>query len=298
MTRSIVSDIVIVLSGFPDLLTSSPYIRLDEYVKKGDDGVMDVQRMLAAIAEPTRFRIVQLLASAPRTVGEVASELGALQPQTTKHLQAMEAVGVVTIHRLGRRRVVSLRRDALEQLAGSLGALAATAPDAEVLSQYERAIAAEQTLAADAAAGDRVLRFSRDLAAPRPVVWRAWTQPEDVRRWWAPEHFEVVACEVEAAAEAPMRIVLAEADGARYAAAGRVVSALPDREFQFELSPLDGSGRPLFQAMHVLRLAGEGRTELTLEIRVSDVRTEAASAVAGLEFGWPQLLDRLSAVVA
>ena len=44
---------------------------------------LDVQGVLQAIGEPTRFRIIELLATRPHAVGEVAEALGALQPQTT-----------------------------------------------------------------------------------------------------------------------------------------------------------------------------------------------------------------------
>ena len=254
---------------------------------------MDAQRVLAAIAEPTRFRIVQLLASGPKTVGEIAAHLGALQPQTTKHLQAMESAGVVTAHRLGRRRVVSLRRDALEQLAGGLAALAARIPDEPVLEQYERAIAEEQSRPA----GDRVIRAGMSVGAAPAAVLGAWTDPDVLRQWWAPAHFEVAVCEIEPVVGAPIRIVLREGDGAEYAAAGRVVSVEPDRELVFDLAPLDGAGLPLFAATYTVRVAGDARTELTVEIAVSGIRPEAAPAIAGLEVSLPLLLDQLAAVV-
>ncbi len=254
---------------------------------------MDAQRVLAAIAEPTRFRIVQLLASAPRTVGEIAAHLGALQPQTTKHLQAMEAAGVITAHPLGRRRVMSLRRDVLEHLAGGLAALAAGIPDVPVLEQYERAIAEEQARPA----GDRVIRAVRDLRAAPSAVYRAWTEPETLRRWWAPQYFEVVVCEIQPSAGAPIRIVLREGDGAEYTAAGRVVSAVPDREVVFELAPVDGDGVPLFTAEYTVKVSGDARTELAVEIRVTGIRPEAAPAIAGLEVGLPHLLDQLAQLV-
>src|SRR6478735_7487337 len=86
--------------------------------------LMDFQRVLVAIAEPQRYRIVTLLAEGPRTVGEIASALSALQPQTTKHLQALESAGVIAVHRLGRRRLASLERQTLRSLAEHLGELA------------------------------------------------------------------------------------------------------------------------------------------------------------------------------
>lgn len=254
---------------------------------------MDAQRALAAIAEPTRFRIVQLLATAPRTVGEIAAQLGTLQPQTTKHLQAMEAAGVVTVHRLGRRRVMSLRRDAIEQLAGGLAALAAGISDEPVLAQYERAIAEEEARPP----GDRVIRAGAEIGAAPSAVFRAWTDPEVLRGWWAPAHFVVSVCEIEPVVGSSIRIVLAEGDGTEYTATGRMLEVKPDRELVFELAPLDGAGVPLFAATYRVRLTGESTTELDLEIRVSGVRPEAAPAIAGLEVGMPHLLAQLETVL-
>ncbi|MGL1442127.1 helix-turn-helix domain-containing protein, partial [Vibrio parahaemolyticus] len=42
-------------------------------------------RLLAALAEPNRLRIIELLGEAPRPVGEIATTLGVRQPQVTKH---------------------------------------------------------------------------------------------------------------------------------------------------------------------------------------------------------------------
>ncbi|NHA01426.1 winged helix-turn-helix transcriptional regulator [Nocardioides sp. W3-2-3] len=105
---------------------------------------MEEQRILAALAEPTRFEIVRLLAAAPRTIGELVERTGAPQPQVTRHVQALEAVGVVRVHRLGRRRVVALDRSRLRGLADWLAAVAVADPADSALEQYERAIAVEE----------------------------------------------------------------------------------------------------------------------------------------------------------
>jgi DNA-binding transcriptional ArsR family regulator len=69
--------------------------------------------VLAALAEPNRLRIVELLGEAPRPVGEIATALGLRQPQVTKHLQTLERAGLVRVHPLGQRRVYVLRRSPL-----------------------------------------------------------------------------------------------------------------------------------------------------------------------------------------
>lgn len=47
------------------------------------------------------------------------------------------------------------------------------------------------------AASDRVLVITRIFDAPRELVFKAWTDPEHVRCWWAPKGFTVVSLEMD-----------------------------------------------------------------------------------------------------
>ncbi|WP_196455218.1 helix-turn-helix transcriptional regulator [Planomonospora sp. ID82291] len=87
--------------------------------------------LLAALADPARWRLVGLLAERPRPVGVLARLAEARQPQTTKHLQALERAGVVTSQRSGQRRVYALRPAPLRELAATLTRLADTADHAD-----------------------------------------------------------------------------------------------------------------------------------------------------------------------
>jgi uncharacterized protein YndB with AHSA1/START domain len=248
---------------------------------------MNVQEALAAIGEPTRFRILTLLADGPRTVGEMAAAIGALQPQTTKHLQLLEAVGVITIERLGRRRLARVVRDALCELADWLGGLASATPDDNLLQHYAAAVRSAGTTAD--------ILLERTIAAAPEAVWRAWTDPGRAARWWAPRHFTVVRCSIAPKAGVPVELVLREGDGAEYASAGVVRSVDAGRRIVFDLSPLDATGRPFFEVIVDAALApSDGGTDVRVRITAAGADTAAAPMLAGLEPGWSQQLDRLS----
>ena len=40
------------------------------------------------------------------------------------------------------------------------------------------------------------LRIERTLDAPRDLVWKAWTDPEHIKRWWAPRPYQTPECEI------------------------------------------------------------------------------------------------------
>ncbi|WP_285114292.1 SRPBCC domain-containing protein [Leifsonia sp. fls2-241-R2A-40a] len=258
---------------------------------------MDVREALAAIGEPARFHILTVLAEGPRTVGEVVSAVGALQPQTTKHLQVLEAVGLLTLQRLGRRKLASLNRDALADLARWFDGMAAQTPDDRALEDYARAVdAAEQRAAGEALGTEFTLQ--RRIDAPRESVWRAWTEAAVASQWWAPRHFEVVRCAIDAVPSGRVELMLREGDGAEYASAGSVRTVQPLRRLVFELSPVDAEGRRLFEVLVEVALEGGADTVLTLTVRAGGADATTAAMVAGLQPGWSQQLDRLQTLLS
>lgn len=74
-----------------------------------------------AVAEETRFRVVQLLADGERCVCELQDELGAAQSRLSFHLKKLKDAGVVSDRRDGRWVYYSLVPDALEEMRSFLG---------------------------------------------------------------------------------------------------------------------------------------------------------------------------------
>ncbi len=54
-----------------------------------------IDRTLAALAEPHRRRVVDLLSRGPRPAGELARELGLSPPAMSRHLRALREGGLV-----------------------------------------------------------------------------------------------------------------------------------------------------------------------------------------------------------
>ncbi|MFD2170608.1 ArsR/SmtB family transcription factor [Tumebacillus lipolyticus] len=70
----------------------------------------------SALAEPNRFRIVELLLDGPLTVGEIADRLQLRQPQVSKHLRVLLEAGLVEVQADANRRNYSLRLEPLQAL--------------------------------------------------------------------------------------------------------------------------------------------------------------------------------------
>jgi DNA-binding transcriptional ArsR family regulator len=74
----------------------------------------------AALAEPNRFQIVELLRSGPRPVCDIGDRLHLNQPQVSKHLRVLKEAGLVDVQPRAQQRLYELRPQPLRQLHGWL----------------------------------------------------------------------------------------------------------------------------------------------------------------------------------
>ena len=74
----------------------------------------------AALAEPNRFRIVELLRAGPRPVNDIGERLKLNQPQVSKHLRVLKEAGLVDVQPRAQQRLYELRPKPLRELHGWL----------------------------------------------------------------------------------------------------------------------------------------------------------------------------------
>jgi DNA-binding transcriptional ArsR family regulator len=70
----------------------------------------------AAMAEPNRYRIVELLRSGSRSVNDIGSSLRLNQPQVSKHLRVLKDAGLVDVEPRAQQRLYYLRASELRRL--------------------------------------------------------------------------------------------------------------------------------------------------------------------------------------
>ena len=68
----------------------------------------NVDRALAAVADPTRRQVFERLAEGPRSVGELAKGLPVSRPAVSQHLKVLKDAGLVADRAEGTRRVYGI----------------------------------------------------------------------------------------------------------------------------------------------------------------------------------------------
>lgn len=151
----------------------------------------------------------------------------------------------------------------------------------------------------------RELNLNREYNAPRELVWKAWTDPELVAKWWGPRGITNPKCEVDARPGGKIDIVmlagkeLGPAEGQEWPMTGTFTEVSPeDRLVIYSESRDDVQGISLAYEITVEFKDLGGKTLLNLNIGITKISDEERSmdAVKGMEFGWIQSLEKLEEI--
>jgi len=144
------------------------------------------------------------------------------------------------------------------------------------------------------------LTLTRLIAAPRALVWRAWTDPSQLSIWWGPKGFTNPRCEIDPRIGGAIHIDMRGPDGTVYPMNGVVWELVPQERLVFTSGALDETGAALFEIMNTVTFADQdGGTRLTVVAAVVAIHDpRAGDHLPGMEQGWSESLDRLEALAA
>ena len=149
--------------------------------------------------------------------------------------------------------------------------------------------AAKVTLPAD----EQIL-ITREFDAPKHLVYKAWTTPELVRRWWNAKRGEVTTCEIDLRVGGTWRYVMVTPDGMEVGFHGEYREIVPNERI---VSTEVFEGMPDAAALNTLTLAEEdGRTTLTILVEHSSKEHRDGHINSGMEAGMQDAMDLLEEV--
>jgi uncharacterized protein YndB with AHSA1/START domain len=137
------------------------------------------------------------------------------------------------------------------------------------------------------------LIVSRRLRAPRALVWQVWTDPAHIVKWWGPHRFTSPRAEIDLRPGGALRFDMRAPDGQVMPATG-VVEDVAAPERLVLTTRLAHEGVIIAEVRHTVELEDHGdETRVTVRARVLHATDAAAAALAGMEEGWNQSLDKL-----
>jgi uncharacterized protein YndB with AHSA1/START domain len=145
---------------------------------------------------------------------------------------------------------------------------------------------------------DREIAATRIFDAPRELVWRAWTDPQQIAQWWGPNGFTTTTYQMEVKPGGVWRFVMHGPDGTDYQNRITFLEVVEPERLVFR----HGGGEDVEPVNHTTFVTFTdlgGRTRL--DMRMLFVSPEARRFVAekyGAVEGLDQTLGRLGNFVS
>jgi uncharacterized protein YndB with AHSA1/START domain len=147
---------------------------------------------------------------------------------------------------------------------------------------------------------DRELVLSRLIAAPPAKVYRAWTDPELLMQWFAPQPWTTSHAELDVRPGGASLIVMRGPDGNEFANRGVYLAVVPNEFLVFTdayTTAWEPSSKPFMTV--VLTFADEaGGTRYTARVLHWTVADREAHEKRGFHEGWGRCTDQLAALAA
>ena len=142
---------------------------------------------------------------------------------------------------------------------------------------------------------DTQILITRDFDAPRHLVYRAWTEPELIARWWSGDRGEVVSIEVDLRVGGTWRYVMTAHGGFEVAFHGEYREVVPnDRIVSTEIF----EGAPNAVAVTTTTFTEQdGRTTVRVLVQHASQEDRDAHINSGMEDGLQEAMDHLEGVV-
>jgi uncharacterized protein YndB with AHSA1/START domain len=141
---------------------------------------------------------------------------------------------------------------------------------------------------------DTQILITREFAAPKHLVYKAWTTPELIKRWWAGDRGEVTSIDVDLRVGGKWRYVMIAHGGFEVAFHGEYLEIEPNERL---VSTEIYEGMPDGQAVDTLTLTEhDGRTTLTVLVQHQSKEHRDAHVDSGMEGGLQEALDHLEQV--
>jgi uncharacterized protein YndB with AHSA1/START domain len=141
---------------------------------------------------------------------------------------------------------------------------------------------------------DEQILITRAFDAPRHLVFRAYTEPELVRRWWPGRRGAMTACDIELRVGGRWRYAMVAEGGFDVAFHGEYREIVPDERVVFtEIFELPDGSLSEATLNTATFVETDGRTTLTLLTEASSKEVRDMILASGMEGGVQEGLDIL-----
>jgi uncharacterized protein YndB with AHSA1/START domain len=144
---------------------------------------------------------------------------------------------------------------------------------------------------------DLDLVLTRELNAPREILYKCWTTPEHLMQWFVPKPHKVVACTLDVRAGGACNTTF-DVDGNIVENQGVYLEVVPNKKLVFTDTYSAGwkpKADPFMTAIVTFEDLGGGRTRYTAVARHRTAETAKQHEAMGFSNGWGTVATQLEA---
>lgn len=146
----------------------------------------------------------------------------------------------------------------------------------------------------DVSTTERELTVTRVLDAPRAVVFRAWTDPDQIARWWGPQGFTTTSYDIDVRPGGAFRMAMRSPEGTLHRKVGAYREIVAPERLVFRFAWEGEDGNPGHETIVTVSFADlGGKTRLTLHQAIFATREACDSHRAG----WTSCLERFASYI-
>jgi len=167
------------------------------------------------------------------------------------------------------------------------------------MSNTKTGIKESKTTAPRAASSDRELVITRIIDAPREKVFRAWTDPELLKQWFAPRPWTTPVAELDVRPGGSNLIVMRSPEGKEYPNRGVYLEVVKNERLVFSdayTKAWEPSEKPFMTVTVTLEDLG-GKTRYTARVWHWTVADRETHEQMGFHEGWALCADQLAGLV-
>jgi uncharacterized protein YndB with AHSA1/START domain len=150
---------------------------------------------------------------------------------------------------------------------------------------------------------EKELTITRIFDAPRELVWKEWTEPERVMRWWGPKEFTSPACKIDLRVGGVYHFCMQSPDGQRFWSTGVYREIVPMEQIVYTDSFADEEGNVVPASYY--GMPGDWPAELLVTVTFEEDgdQTKMTLRQVGIsegqmsdmtEAGWNESFDKLA----
>ena len=142
---------------------------------------------------------------------------------------------------------------------------------------------------------NRTLTIDKTFNAPVKIVWDAWTQPEHILKWWAPNGMDIKVIEHEFKVGGNWKYTMPMPDGTAFISEGTYKEIVPLKKIV-----TSADFKPMTEGVELQSLfeAYGDKTRFTFNVIHPTPEYRKQQEEMGFYNGWGSAFDRLEALVS